>query len=291
MYGQPPSQFIDIDGTQLHVRDEGSGPVLVLLHGSRASLHQWDGWVAALKSRYRIIRVDSLAHGLTGHDPSGSYSQARSTELLKGLLDKLGVDRFYLGGTSSGATEAVRFAAAYPERVEKMVLSTVPLKLPPTTETPSLRRFIFWFHANILGDTSTDLFWRSFLENIYGDPSKVTDDLVTRYRILNSLPDQRALQQLRIQNWYRDGGAEKDFETAAKVTSPTLVQWGVAGPVLPEDIQCEITAAFKNAQVRVISYPSLGHKLVMEDPVTTARDADRFLSGEDVGGACETPSR
>ena len=36
-WARPPSRFVDVDGMRVHVRDQGTGPVLVLLHGSNAS--------------------------------------------------------------------------------------------------------------------------------------------------------------------------------------------------------------------------------------------------------------
>lgn len=285
-YGGSPSQFVDIDGTVVHFRDEGEGPILVLLHGSRASLHQWDGWVEELKGEFRIIRIDGAAHGLSVPDKSGDYSPDRQILLLEKLLNELGVESFYLGGTSAGSNQAVRFAADNPERVKKLVLSTVPLKLPATSDVPLHRVFIFWLHNEVLGSNATNLYWRLFLEGIFADPGKVTDEMVVRYRTLNGLPDHHREQQLLIEKWYELGGPERDFEWASGVTSPVLVQWGVAGPVLPQDIQCEITVAFKNTEVRVVSYADLGHKLIMEDPVRTARDAAGYLNGEDVGGSC-----
>ena len=287
LYGGPPSQFIEIDGAPLHFRDEGEGPPFVLLHGSRASLHQWDGWVHELKDEFRIIRVDGAGHGLSGTDRNDDYTPDRGNYLLTRLLDHLQIDRLYLGGTSSGSNQAVRFAAEYPTRVEKLVLSTVPLKLPATREVPWYWAFVFWLHNDVLRSAGTNLYWRAFLENIFADPAKVTDAMIVRYRILNNLPDRLSDQQLRIDNWYEWGGPDRDFELASRVTAPTLVQWGVAGPVLPKEIQCQITEAFENAEVRVIAYPDLGHKLVMEDPVRTARDAARYLRGEDVGGPCD----
>lgn len=67
------------------------------------------------------------------------------------------------------------------------------------------------------------------------------------------------------------------------VTSPVLVQWGLAGSALPKEIQCEIARA-NNAKMRVVSYPGLGHKSIMEGPVRTARYAVGYINDEDVGG-------
>ena len=54
-----PSQFIEIDGMQVHVRDEGprDDPMpIVLLHGTSASLHTWDGWAQSLSGQRRVKR-------------------------------------------------------------------------------------------------------------------------------------------------------------------------------------------------------------------------------------------
>ncbi|MEZ5498467.1 MAG: alpha/beta hydrolase [Steroidobacteraceae bacterium] len=281
LYGAPPSQFMDIDGARLHFRDEGTGPILVLLHGSRASLHQWDGWVAELGGQYRIIRVDALAHGLTAND-GGDFSAQRQGYLLDRLLERLGAQHFALAGTSSGATQAIDLAARHPEQVEKLLLSTVPLRLPSRQRLSVHDRLIFFLHDEVLGSKGTDLYWRTFLQSIYGDPSRVTQALVTRYRILNTLPGREEQFQARLASWQRRGGAARDYALAGKVRVPVLVQWGGAGSVLPRELHCEIVAAFTAATVTTITYPELGHKLVMEDPVRTARDAAAFLraSGE-----------
>src|SRR6185503_9403206 len=67
-YGAAPSQFLELPGgATAHYRDQGnaSGPVLVLLHGSNASLHTWEPWVKILGDEFRIVTVDLPGHGLT----------------------------------------------------------------------------------------------------------------------------------------------------------------------------------------------------------------------------------
>jgi pimeloyl-ACP methyl ester carboxylesterase len=288
-YGGPPSKFALIDGTRIHYRDEGSGPVVVMLHGSRASLHQWDGWVAALGGRFRTVRLDLAAHGLTGADGRDDLTAERQIAQVEGLVRELGLGRFVLVGTSSGSTVSVRYAADHPERVEKLVLSTVPLRLPTQPRTAPLDRFVFWFHDKVLGTTATRVYWRTFLRSIYGDPSKVTEAQVERYRALNNLPGREREFRARIASWRSRGGPERDYRLAAGVRAPVLIQWGVAGPVLPRELHCQIAEAFKSTTVRVISYPDLGHKLVMEDPQRTARDALAFIVDGTGGETCATP--
>ena len=95
-YGGPPSQFVDIGGgVTVHLRDEGpkDAPAIMLLHGSNADLLTWDPWVAALKDRYRVIRFDTVGHGLTGAAPGKDYSGQAMADLVGKVADKLVVDR------------------------------------------------------------------------------------------------------------------------------------------------------------------------------------------------------
>src|SRR4051812_5097114 len=60
-WAPPPSVFVDLMGMQVHLRDQGPrddpGPI-VLLHGMGSSLHAWEGWVAVLKKKRRVISFD-----------------------------------------------------------------------------------------------------------------------------------------------------------------------------------------------------------------------------------------
>src|SRR5438477_10668614 len=65
---QAPSQFIEVQGLQVHLRDEGprdDAVPIILLHGTSASLHTWQGWVDALKGQRRVIRFDLPGFALT----------------------------------------------------------------------------------------------------------------------------------------------------------------------------------------------------------------------------------
>jgi pimeloyl-ACP methyl ester carboxylesterase len=122
-YAGPTSQFIEIDGVRLHYRDEGEGPVVVLMHAHWASLIMWDSWADALKSDYRVLRYDMPSHGLTGPDPSGIYTMERNIELAEKFLDAMGVDGpIYLGGTSMGGTTSIRYTGKHPDLVERLII-------------------------------------------------------------------------------------------------------------------------------------------------------------------------
>ena len=75
-WAMPPSDFVEVKGQVTHIRDEGprDDPVpVVLVHGTSASLHTWEGWVQVLKTRRRVITMDLPGFGLTGPNDSGDY--------------------------------------------------------------------------------------------------------------------------------------------------------------------------------------------------------------------------
>lgn len=124
-----PSDFIDVNGQLVHLRDEGPrhdpSPV-VLLHGTSSSLHTWGGWVAALKGQRRVVTLDLPGFGLTGpfagRYAADDYRSAQYVRFVLDVLDALKLPRVVLGGNSFGGELAWRVAAAAPGRVERLVL-------------------------------------------------------------------------------------------------------------------------------------------------------------------------
>src|SRR5688572_15230131 len=99
-WAQPPSTFIDVAGMKVHLRDEGpqDDPTpVVLLHGTSASLHTWEGWTRALAGKRRVIRFDMPGFGLTGPALDNDYRIERYAGFVVAMLDRLGIDRCVLG--------------------------------------------------------------------------------------------------------------------------------------------------------------------------------------------------
>ena len=123
----PDSQFIDINGLQVHVKTRGQGePVFVLLHGFGASLYSWDPVMEPLSQLGTVIAYDRPAFGLTerplewqGQNPYGPDAQV---EMLIGLLDHFGVKQAILVGNSAGGSVAMQATLTHPERVSALVL-------------------------------------------------------------------------------------------------------------------------------------------------------------------------
>lgn len=87
---------IVIENQQLYYRDEGQGPVLVIVHGTPSSSAEFAEVITQLKSRYRCIAIDHLGFGQSAKPPDGDYTLQAHTRRLKFLLDSLKIQKFHL---------------------------------------------------------------------------------------------------------------------------------------------------------------------------------------------------
>jgi 3-oxoadipate enol-lactonase len=111
-------RMIDVGDAEIRYDVTGSGRVVVFVHGWAQSLTIWDDQVRALSPRYRVVRFDRRGFGRsTGFaDPSADPADLRT------LLDSLGIRSASVIGLSAGAAAALRFAVAFPDRVDALVL-------------------------------------------------------------------------------------------------------------------------------------------------------------------------
>lgn len=270
-----PSVFRPVDGVTAHLRDEGprndSVPVL-LLHGTSASLHTWEGWSAALRSTRRVISVDLPGFGLTGPDPLNDYRIERYTRFVVALLDSLGVRRADVAGNSLGGEIAWETAARAPDRVRKLVLvdpagfkftsESVPLGFR-LARTPSLS----WLFTRILPRGVVE----SSVRSVYGDPEKVTDALVDRYYQLTLRTGNRTVLAHR----FAQTAPGADTARLASITAPTLILWGGRDQLIPPSDAARFQRLLPRATL--IMYPELGHVPHEEDAARTVRDVLAFL--------------
>ena len=179
-YRLEDSRFIEVDGVELHVRDIGSGPVVLLLHGHAGNLRMWDAWTDALSDAYRVISFDIPGYGLTSPDPSSDYSVDRTAQLAMGLMDEMGIGQFYAGGTSIGSIAAFRMTSRHAERIPALILANAaglprePGKGPNQPDPNPFRRLLYKYHFPYG-------YFENFYQRTWHDPSKAPDELVRQY--------------------------------------------------------------------------------------------------------------
>lgn len=274
-WAPPPSQFVAIDGMEVHLRDEGpreDAVPIVLLHGTSSSLHTWDAWARELSTTRRVVRLDLPGFGLTGPTPDGVYTLDRYASFMGTVLDRLGIRRCVLVGNSFGGTVSMVTILAMPERVERLVLvdsggyTMAGVSMPigfRIANMPILNRVM----SNVLPRGVIE----SSVRNVYGDPAKVTEELIDRYyEITLRAGNRRALVER-----FRQVPMEGIADSIPKLKLPTLIMWGGRDRLTPPDrarwFERDIAGS------RLILFDDLGHVPQEEDPQRTLAAVKPFL--------------
>ena len=115
--------IVSVRGVRTHLRQLGSGPDVLMVHGLGSNLAFWYLTVAPLLARdARVTVYDLRGHGLSAATPQGYSSGELALDLLA-LSDSLGAVRPILVGHSFGGAVALHAAALEPLRVRGVVLA------------------------------------------------------------------------------------------------------------------------------------------------------------------------
>ncbi len=276
LYAGPASEFIELMGLRLHLRDSAPGdtsgrPVVLMLHGFGGSLHSFEPWAEGLAATHRVIRIDLPGAGLTGADPSGDYSDERGIELLAALLTQRGVARATVLGHSMGGRLAWRFAEAQPARVHKLVLVAPDGFASPGFEygkAPDVgllaRAMTFALPRAVL---------RMSLAPAYAQPEVVmTDALVQRYHDLMLAPGVRPAILARLAQL----NLLPPEPLLRRISAPTLLIWGDQDQMIPIANAQDYLKALPNA--RLVVLPGVGHVPHEEAPAAGLAALQAFLA-------------
>jgi pimeloyl-ACP methyl ester carboxylesterase len=270
-YVRSPRDLMTVAGVRLHVRDSGprDAPVLVMLHGFGSSLLTWEPWADSLQRDFRVVRFDFPGSGLSSPDPTGDYRDARTMAVLTALLDTLHVARATLIGNSMGGRIAWSFAAAHPDRVERLVLISpdgfaspgfVYGTAPDVPVTMTLMKYVL----------PKPLLTMS-LAPAYADPAAMTDALATRYYDLLLAPGARTAMLERMQQTV----LTDPVPLLRSIQAPTLLLWGERDQMIPISNARDYLAALPHATL--VPLPALGHLPFEEAPNRALAPLRAFL--------------
>jgi pimeloyl-ACP methyl ester carboxylesterase len=286
-WAPPPSQFLAVGGMQVHVRDVGPRddphPV-VLLHGTSASLHTWEGWVPELSRTRRVVSLDLPGFGLTGPFPDDTYAIGDYARFMGELMDALALPPAVLVGNSFGGQVALEVALTEPGRVHQLVLVDA-LAYPRASEsvplgfvlaaTPGVNRLLKY----VLPRDTVE----QGLRDVYGDPGRVTPALVDRYYELTLRAGNRAALPKRLRHLPTEASAAR----LAQIRQPTLILWGGRDQLIPLAQGQRLHADIAGSQLVV--FPSLGHVPHEEDPALTLAAVQAFLGQSADPAAAQSP--
>lgn len=276
-YAVANSQFADIEGINVHYRDEGKGPVVLLMHGTLGDLKDWDEWAEVLKENFRVIRFDLPGFGLTGDIPNGNYSVDRSHVLIDGLMDHLGAEKFAVVGISYGGMVMFRYAATRTERVTAMVLinsagiqrGKAAKNLKPAADKEAKPRKNMFIDPIVLRE-DVEAFYTGYIN----DPARRTPELIQRKLDLLNIENRKDIS-VKAYGFYEAGNPQR---VLAHVKAPSLIMWGTANQALDTETADKFINYLTNAcSKQLITFDDGGHYINLERPYETANAAYRFL--------------
>lgn len=277
-FAPPPSQFLELEGLRIHYRDVGprDDPApLVLMHGTSASLHTWEGWVAQLSSKRRVVTLDLPGFGLTGGFPDDDASVAHNLRALSSFFDALGLQHLVLVGNSYGGRLAWEFALAHPERLAALVLVDASGYPRESISMPLGFRLLTVPGISLLRDY---LLPRSVVErsvrSVYGDPSKVTPDLVERYYLLQ----RRAGNRKALMQRWEQVPIVGDVARLKSLNVKTLILWGGKDELIPPDSARRFDEDIPDSTL--VMFDALGHVPHEEDPVVSCAALAAWLEND-----------
>jgi pimeloyl-ACP methyl ester carboxylesterase len=271
-YGYDNSQFLELDGMNVHYRINGdTGETVVLLHGTAASLHTWEGWINELSKQYRVVSFDMPGFGFTGPEPNGDYTRERYQKFIEDVLLKLNVDICYMAGNSFGGYMAWSYAVNHPDKVKKLAIldaSGYPRGDQPTPISFKLQK-MDWLRPVITHVTPSSLVRKS-VEVVYYDDSKITDELVQRYFDILLREGNRGGLMGKMQQITYDYSDE-----IKQVKCPTLIMWGDSDCLVNVEAAPKFHADIPNSELLI--YENMGHVPMEEIPEKSVKDFMAFL--------------
>jgi len=270
-YSNKESKFIEINGIKVHYCDQGKGPVLVLLHGMLSSLQTWDEWVNSLSNYYRIIRLDIPGFGLTSRFET--FSKEVCVDFLDQFFNTLEIEKFDIAGNSIGGYIAWNYVLNHPEKVNKLILIDsvgYPQNLPKIVNFVNIPGM-----KTLASKITPRIFIEKNIKEIYGDKSKVTDELIDLYHDMLINQQNRGVFVDFFRLLKKESSSIQLCQGINKIKTPTLLMWGKEDPWVPvnviKDWERDLTLS------KTIVYEGVGHLPMEEIPFQSANDAHAFL--------------
>ncbi len=229
------SHFIAIDGARVHYQEFGDAndPPMILIHGYTASVYVWKTSAPLLAERgFRVIAIDLLGFGYSEKPAWFDYTIQSQARMISRFMNRLGIGRAVVVGSSYGGAVALNLTLDYPESVEKLVLVDAVCNDEPKNH-PILRLV----SVRGIGEAVTPFLIdsKAFLKfRMQGTLAKANHHMITQERIESiRRPLYAADGHHSVLATSRNWNADRLEQDAHLINQPTLIMWGEEDSVIP----------------------------------------------------------
>lgn len=266
-------RWVNAGGIRTRILESGQpeAPALILLHGTGGHAEAYCRNLGAHGELFHTYAIDMVGHGFSAK-PAQRYEVADYVEHVRAFMDAEGIKRASISGESLGGWVAARFALAYPERINRLVLNTsggatLDLKVMERIRTLSLAAV----------ESATWDAVKTRVEFLMADPGSVTDDLVAVRLAVYEQPG--ALENMRRILCLQDPEIRRRNNLTAEewgaIAAPTLVVWTTHDPTAPPSVGERIASMIPGARFALMN--DCGHWPQFEDAATFNRLHLEFL--------------
>lgn len=279
------SNFLDVDGFSVHYQEFGDpkNPKMILIHGFIASTYVWKTVAPILAGHgFHVIAVDLLGFGFSEKPAWFEYTIASQSRMILGFMNRFGIGKVTLVGSSYGGAVSAWFALDYPERVEKLVLVSAVINNKPKYN-PVFRVLLVPGIGEVLSPFLIDS--AAFLKHrMQSTLDKTNHHLITRNRLDSILrPLKAADAHNALLTTARNWDADRIEEDAHLIDHPTLLIWGENDRVIPKVNGDILYDSILNS--RLVVFKKCGHIPPEENPQLFTALVTEFC--EDVKGRIE----
>ncbi|MEQ1605099.1 MAG: alpha/beta hydrolase [Pyrinomonadaceae bacterium] len=229
------SHFVNVDGARVHFQEFGDAakPPMILIHGYTASVYVWKTVAPMLADAgFHVIAVDLLGFGYSEKPSWFDYTISAQARMISRFMNRIGLGRAVIVGSSYGGAVALNLALDYPERVEKLVLSDAvcndEVKNHPILRLASIRG---------IGEAITPFLCdsKAFMRfRMQGTLAPANHHMITEERIQSiRRPLHAADGHHSVLATSRNWDANRLEQDAHLINQPTLIIWGDQDTVIP----------------------------------------------------------
>ena len=260
------SHFVEVDGATVHFQEfgEASNPTLLLIHGYTASTYVWKTVAPLLADEdFHVVAVDLLGFGYSDKPAQFDYTISSQARMIERLMNRLGIGKATIVGSSYGGAVASTLALDYAERVEKLVLVSAVCN-DDALDNPLLKMAAI----PLLGEILTPFLLDSKMlarARMKGTLAPASHHLITEERVESVIRPLKAKDAhhsvlAAARNW----DAKRIQADAHLINQPTLLIWGENDTVIPvRNGQCLYDSVINS---RLVVLKDCGHLPQEENP-------------------------
>lgn len=276
-----PVQHVDVDGVDIAFVDSGGKkPPIVLIHGLSSYLSFWEYQVEDLSTDFRVLALDLPGYGASGR-PDAPYTPSYYAGIVAHWMDAIGLPYAHVIGHSMGGQIGCELALAYPQKVDKLILSA-PAGFEPMNAGAKNFMKSYWTEARAT-EASEEQVRANFVAMVFNKTDKGVERLIEERVRLGQSPafGGTSVAVARSVAGMLD---EPMLERAAKIDKPTLIIYGTDDKMIPNPIftgGSTRTVAERAHRIipdsKLLLVPGGGHTIHHEEPQVFDRAVREFL--------------